>query len=66
MDRIEFEEWSLKGIDPALAPTPMERIRNGANGVEKQRKEILGHVSSKFKSLYFQGLYFDGFPLFPA
>lgn len=22
MDRIEFEEWSLKAIDPALAPRP--------------------------------------------
>lgn len=22
MDRIEYEEWALKAIDPALSPTP--------------------------------------------
>jgi hypothetical protein len=25
MDRIDFEEWALKGIDPALAPRPFRR-----------------------------------------
>jgi Mitochondrial K+-H+ exchange-related len=25
MDRIDFEEWALKGLDPALAPRPFRR-----------------------------------------
>ncbi|KAI5479494.1 hypothetical protein MNV49_003436 [Pseudohyphozyma bogoriensis] len=27
MDRIEYEEWSLKAIDPALGPKPWERVK---------------------------------------
>lgn len=26
MDRIPFEEWALKGIDPALAPRPLRAL----------------------------------------
>lgn len=26
MDRIEFEEWSLKAIDPALAPRAWDSV----------------------------------------
>lgn len=28
MDRIEYEEWALKGVDPALGP----KLRGGENG----------------------------------
>lgn len=31
MDRIEFEEWSLKAIDPAIAPKPWSELSNDAD-----------------------------------
>ena len=37
MDKIEFEEWALKAIDPALAPKPWTAIANGSDGMKEAR-----------------------------
>lgn len=38
MDRIEYEEWALKAIDPTLSPKPWS-LRNGTENREKSDKE---------------------------
>lgn len=43
MDRIEYEEWALKGIDPALGPTPWSKV------VEKKGAKE-GKVSTSSRS----------------
>ncbi|SGY84924.1 BQ5605_C009g05727 [Microbotryum silenes-dioicae] len=39
MDKIEFEEWALKAIDPALSPKPWAAIKAGSDGVAARRQE---------------------------
>ncbi|GAA5869388.1 hypothetical protein JCM8547_008661 [Rhodosporidiobolus lusitaniae] len=39
MDKIEYEEWALKAIDPALAPKPWEAVKNGADGVAEMKRK---------------------------
>lgn len=35
MDRIPFEEWALKSIDPALAPKPLRTLLEKEKGKAK-------------------------------
>ncbi|SCV74612.1 BQ2448_7641 [Microbotryum intermedium] len=39
MDKIEFEEWALKAIDPALSPKPWAAIKEGSEGGAARRQE---------------------------
>jgi hypothetical protein len=47
MDRIEFEEWSLKAIDPALSPQPWSRLSNdeGEEAFRQSGRKKLERVS---------------------
>lgn len=42
MDKIEYEEWALKAIDPALAPKPWEAVKAkvAAAGKSGEQKEL--------------------------
>lgn len=44
MDRIEFEEWSLKALDPAIGPSVAVGISGGSEGVREAREKV-GKVS---------------------
>lgn len=44
MDKIEFEEWSLKAIDPALSPKPWAAIAKGVEGVQEDKTRREGKV----------------------
>ena len=41
MDRIDFEEWALKSIDPTLRPKPLDRLRGASSKLSD------GEVSEK-------------------
>lgn len=47
MDKIEFEEWALKAIDPALAPKPWTAIANGSDGMKEARHSEESKVSER-------------------
>lgn len=40
MDRIEFEEWSLKAIDPALAPQTRASMANDSSEKANAKGEM--------------------------
>ena len=39
MDKVEYEEWALKGIDPAIAPKPWSRPAD-PNGIQPKREKV--------------------------
>lgn len=48
MDRIEYEEWALKGVDPAMGPTLRSPIKNSEE-VESKKEEEMTKVSNNTK-----------------
>lgn len=55
MDKIEFEEWALKAIDPALSPKPWKAIANGSDGMKEARESEEGKVSGLALCLGYAG-----------
>lgn len=49
MDRIDFEEWSLKGLDPALAPSPWNRRRRIESSDKEKDKGSSAVVAKEIK-----------------
>lgn len=45
MDKIEYEEWALKAVDPALSPKPWAAIAHGAEGGKQDGADGAGKVS---------------------
>lgn len=45
MDKIEYEEWALKAVDPALSPKPWTAIAHGAEGGKQGGADGVGKVS---------------------